>query len=116
MFIYIYIYILYFNMLVLNNIFLYPAVLYNHQDRDIARLELAQQEVQAKKLRASIARRRSVAAANNTNESVEGVLLHYEKCLADIDSRIETLSQSLGIVKGIDDVIGIPASGIDESA
>merc|ERR1712093_780197 len=68
------------------------------QDSDDARQELTQQEVQAKKLRLSIARRRNVAGSNCKKDSVEGILMHYEKCLADTETRIETLRRDLGVV------------------
>jgi len=75
-------------------------------DEEDARLELAQHEVQVKKLRVSISRRRSVSGASNREDKVKGILEHYEKVLAETETRMQTLRREIGI----DDKI--PSEGV----
>jgi len=67
----------------------------NTQGSDDVREELAQLVLQAKKLRSSVARRRTHAGANCRTDKVEGILMHYEKYLADTETRIELLRRTL---------------------
>uniref|UniRef100_A0A7S4R4K4 Uncharacterized protein n=1 Tax=Alexandrium monilatum TaxID=311494 RepID=A0A7S4R4K4_9DINO len=50
--------------------------------------ELQMLEAQARKLRATIARRRSSPGCNNNTDNVAAIVKHYEQVLADVEAQI----------------------------
>mmetsp|Transcript_11484 Transcript_11484/g.26145 ORF Transcript_11484/g.26145 Transcript_11484/m.26145 type:complete len:162 (+) Transcript_11484:71-556(+) len=59
---------------------------------DVAESQREILEAQAKRLRATIARRRSVPGCNNNKDNVSAIVTHYEQVLADLEGRISRLS------------------------